>query len=165
MRILPWCHSRPQLEQRERIRQCRPLIFSARKVLRREPIEERKRLLAKLLRGSRSSIVLNEHYEEDGATSSHASLSSKRYQAYERYCLIFANSCWAEGLWNVIIAACRARFLFFPIERIRGDRNDRDRSYSRIGGGMNASMKASQFPCIHRMTIASSIVDHFLSAI
>ena len=29
--------------------------------LRREPIEERKRLLAKLLRGSRLSIVLNEH--------------------------------------------------------------------------------------------------------
>ena len=35
--------------------------------MRREPIEERKRLLAKLLRGCRSSIVLNEHYEEDGA--------------------------------------------------------------------------------------------------
>jgi bifunctional non-homologous end joining protein LigD len=35
--------------------------------LRREPIEERKRLLAKLLRGSHSSIQLNEHYEEDGA--------------------------------------------------------------------------------------------------
>jgi bifunctional non-homologous end joining protein LigD len=30
-------------------------------------IEERKRLLASLLRGSRLSIVLNEHYEEDGA--------------------------------------------------------------------------------------------------
>jgi ATP-dependent DNA ligase len=35
--------------------------------LRREPIEERKRLPAKLLKGSRLSIVLNEHYEEDGA--------------------------------------------------------------------------------------------------
>ena len=35
--------------------------------LRREPIEERKRLLAKLLRGSHLSIVLNEHFEEDGA--------------------------------------------------------------------------------------------------
>jgi bifunctional non-homologous end joining protein LigD len=35
--------------------------------LRREPIEERKRLLAKLLRGSNLSIVLNEHFEEDGA--------------------------------------------------------------------------------------------------
>jgi bifunctional non-homologous end joining protein LigD len=35
--------------------------------LRREPIEKRKALLAKLLRGSHSSIVLNEHYEEDGA--------------------------------------------------------------------------------------------------
>jgi bifunctional non-homologous end joining protein LigD len=34
--------------------------------LRREPIEERKQLLAKLLRGSHSSIVLNEYYEEDG---------------------------------------------------------------------------------------------------
>ncbi|MGC1233760.1 MAG: hypothetical protein WA838_03705, partial [Xanthobacteraceae bacterium] len=34
--------------------------------LRREPIEERKRLLAKLLRGSRLSIVLNEHFTEDG---------------------------------------------------------------------------------------------------
>src|ERR1700758_1494606 len=33
--------------------------------LRREPIEERKRLLAKLLRGSQLSIVLNEHFEED----------------------------------------------------------------------------------------------------
>jgi len=35
--------------------------------LRREPIEERKRLLAKLLRGSHLSIVFNEHFEEDGA--------------------------------------------------------------------------------------------------
>ena len=36
--------------------------------LRREPIETRKALLAKLLKGSHGSIVLNEHYEEDGAT-------------------------------------------------------------------------------------------------
>jgi bifunctional non-homologous end joining protein LigD len=35
--------------------------------LRREPIEQRKALLAKLLRGSKLSIVLNEHYDEDGA--------------------------------------------------------------------------------------------------
>jgi bifunctional non-homologous end joining protein LigD len=41
--------------------------------LRRKPIETRKALLAKLLRerrrfdGSHSSLVLNEHYEEDGA--------------------------------------------------------------------------------------------------
>jgi ATP dependent DNA ligase-like protein len=35
--------------------------------LRREPIEKRKALLAKVLRGSHLSIVLNEHYEEDGA--------------------------------------------------------------------------------------------------
>jgi bifunctional non-homologous end joining protein LigD len=40
------------------------------KDLRREPIEERKRLLAKLLRGSNLSIVLNEHFEEDGESSS-----------------------------------------------------------------------------------------------
>jgi len=37
------------------------------KDLRREPIEERKRLLTKLLKGSHVSIVLNEHFEEDGA--------------------------------------------------------------------------------------------------
>jgi hypothetical protein len=37
------------------------------KDLRREPIEERKRLLARLLRGSNLSIVLNETFEEDGA--------------------------------------------------------------------------------------------------
>jgi len=37
------------------------------KDLRREPIEERKRLLTKLLKGSHLSIVLNEHFEEDGA--------------------------------------------------------------------------------------------------
>jgi bifunctional non-homologous end joining protein LigD len=37
------------------------------KDLRREPIEERKRLLAKLLHGSHLSIVLNEHFEDDGA--------------------------------------------------------------------------------------------------
>jgi bifunctional non-homologous end joining protein LigD len=37
------------------------------KDLRRAPIEERKRLLAKLLRGSNLSIVLNEHFKEDGA--------------------------------------------------------------------------------------------------
>jgi bifunctional non-homologous end joining protein LigD len=37
------------------------------KDLRRHPIEERKRLLAKLLRGSHLSIVLNETFVEDGA--------------------------------------------------------------------------------------------------
>ena len=37
------------------------------KDLRRQPIEIRKSLLAKLLKGSHSSIVLNEHFEEDGA--------------------------------------------------------------------------------------------------
>jgi bifunctional non-homologous end joining protein LigD len=38
------------------------------KDLRREPIERRKTLLAQLLRGSHFlSIVLNEHFEEDGA--------------------------------------------------------------------------------------------------
>jgi bifunctional non-homologous end joining protein LigD len=35
--------------------------------LRREPIEKRKALLAKLLRGSNLSFVLNEHFDEDGA--------------------------------------------------------------------------------------------------
>jgi bifunctional non-homologous end joining protein LigD len=35
--------------------------------LRPKPIEERKALLAKLLRGSHSSIAFNEHFEEDGA--------------------------------------------------------------------------------------------------
>jgi bifunctional non-homologous end joining protein LigD len=35
--------------------------------LRREPIEVRKQALAKLLRGAHSSIVLNEHFEGDGA--------------------------------------------------------------------------------------------------
>jgi bifunctional non-homologous end joining protein LigD len=35
--------------------------------LRREPIEKRKVLLAKLLKEQQLSIVLNEHYEEDGA--------------------------------------------------------------------------------------------------
>jgi bifunctional non-homologous end joining protein LigD len=35
--------------------------------LRREPIEKRKGLLAKLLNGQKLSIVLNEHYDEDGA--------------------------------------------------------------------------------------------------
>jgi bifunctional non-homologous end joining protein LigD len=37
--------------------------------LRREPIERRKALLAKLLKGSQLSIVLNEHFVEDGAYS------------------------------------------------------------------------------------------------
>ena len=35
--------------------------------LRREPIEKRKAVLAKLLKGSHLSIVLNETFEEDGA--------------------------------------------------------------------------------------------------
>jgi bifunctional non-homologous end joining protein LigD len=35
--------------------------------LRRHAIEKRKDLLAKLLKGSHLSIVLNEHFEEDGA--------------------------------------------------------------------------------------------------
>jgi bifunctional non-homologous end joining protein LigD len=35
--------------------------------LRREPIEKRKALLAKLLKGQQMRIVLNEVYEEDGA--------------------------------------------------------------------------------------------------
>jgi len=34
--------------------------------LRREPIEERKRLLTKLLNGQQTSILLNEHFTEDG---------------------------------------------------------------------------------------------------
>src|SRR5215468_9168232 len=37
------------------------------KDLQREAIEKRKALLAKLLRGSNLSLVLNEHFEEDGA--------------------------------------------------------------------------------------------------
>src|SRR5262249_24356000 len=37
------------------------------KDLRPEPIEKRKALLAKLLRGAHLSITLNEHFEEDGA--------------------------------------------------------------------------------------------------
>jgi len=37
------------------------------KDLRREPLDERKALLAELLHGSHLSIVLNEHFEEDGA--------------------------------------------------------------------------------------------------
>jgi bifunctional non-homologous end joining protein LigD len=36
--------------------------------LRRQPIEIRKHLLAKLLKRSHLSIVLNEYFEEDGAT-------------------------------------------------------------------------------------------------
>jgi bifunctional non-homologous end joining protein LigD len=35
--------------------------------LRREPIEERKRMLAKLLKGAHLSIVLNDCFQEDGA--------------------------------------------------------------------------------------------------
>jgi bifunctional non-homologous end joining protein LigD len=35
--------------------------------LRREPIETRKALLAKLLKGQHVSIVLNEHFTDDGA--------------------------------------------------------------------------------------------------
>jgi bifunctional non-homologous end joining protein LigD len=34
--------------------------------LRRLPIEQRKALLAKLLRGAASSIALNEHFDGDG---------------------------------------------------------------------------------------------------
>jgi ATP-dependent DNA ligase len=34
--------------------------------LRRHPIEKRKDLLAQLLNGSNLSVVLNEHFEEDG---------------------------------------------------------------------------------------------------
>lgn len=37
------------------------------KDLRRKPIETRKALLAKLLKGQQTSIVLNEYYEEEGA--------------------------------------------------------------------------------------------------
>jgi bifunctional non-homologous end joining protein LigD len=36
------------------------------RVLRREPLETRKALLTKLLKGQQTSIVLNEHYEDDG---------------------------------------------------------------------------------------------------
>lgn len=37
------------------------------KDLRRAPLEERKAMLAKLLKGAHSSIVLNQHFEADGA--------------------------------------------------------------------------------------------------
>jgi hypothetical protein len=60
-------HSRPQLEQRERIRRCRSLIFCQPGSYCGASQSRNASLLAKLLRGSRSSIVLNEHYEEDGA--------------------------------------------------------------------------------------------------
>ena len=40
---------------------------AGRKDSRREPIEKRKALLAKLLRDSHLNIVFNEHLEEDGA--------------------------------------------------------------------------------------------------
>jgi bifunctional non-homologous end joining protein LigD len=43
-----------------------PLVLLQR-ILRRKPIETRKALLAKLLNGWHLSLVLNEHYEEDGA--------------------------------------------------------------------------------------------------
>jgi bifunctional non-homologous end joining protein LigD len=36
--------------------------------LRRQPIEKRKELLAKLLKGSHLSVVLNEHFNEGGAS-------------------------------------------------------------------------------------------------
>jgi len=39
------------------------------KDLRRKPIQTRKALLAKLLKGQQMSIVLNEYYEEDGAVA------------------------------------------------------------------------------------------------
>jgi bifunctional non-homologous end joining protein LigD len=42
------------------------------KDLRRQPIEIRKHLLAKLLKGSHLSIVLNEHFDEDGESVSRA---------------------------------------------------------------------------------------------
>jgi hypothetical protein len=45
--------------------------------LRRQPVEERKRLLAKLLRGSNLSIALNEYFEEDGATRIPRSLQAR----------------------------------------------------------------------------------------
>jgi bifunctional non-homologous end joining protein LigD len=35
--------------------------------LRRQPIEERKRALRRLLRGKRSGLVINDHFEEGGA--------------------------------------------------------------------------------------------------
>jgi hypothetical protein len=40
---------------------------------------------------------------------------------------------WAEGLRNVIIAARLARLLLLPAQRIRSDRDDRDRSQCGIG--------------------------------
>lgn len=45
----------------------RLLMASGGRDLRREPIERRKALLAKLLKGAHLSIILNEHFEEDGA--------------------------------------------------------------------------------------------------
>jgi bifunctional non-homologous end joining protein LigD len=44
------------------------LIEPEGKDLRRLPIESRKRMLSKLVRGPRPGIVLNEHYEGDGET-------------------------------------------------------------------------------------------------
>ena len=45
--------------------------------LRQQPIEDRKQRLATLLRGAHSTIVLNEHYEGDGATGMPASSVAK----------------------------------------------------------------------------------------
>ena len=60
--------------------------------LRRRPIEERKALLTKLLKGSHLSIGLNEHFEEDGESVYRAAcqlgcegiVSKRRGSAYRR---------------------------------------------------------------------------------
>lgn len=49
--------------------------------MRREPIEKRKAPLAKLLKGSHLSLVLNEHYDDDGPRSVQAGLRGDRLEA------------------------------------------------------------------------------------
>ena len=62
-----WSHTRRGAADCGEYREAAGLLELNGRDLRRRPIEDRKGLLTQLLRGSNPSIVLNEHYEEDGA--------------------------------------------------------------------------------------------------
>ena len=95
--------------------------------LRRQPIEKRKRLLAKLLRGPRSSVVLNEHYEEDGA-------------------IVFREACrlGCEGIVSKRLGSPYRSGRCPPMGQ--GQEPESARSHTRGGGGLGA-LKVWQ-PCV-----------------
>jgi bifunctional non-homologous end joining protein LigD len=109
------------------------------KDLRRQPIEERKQLLAKLLRGSNLSIVLNEIFEEDGAN-------------------VFREACklGCEGIVSKRLGSPLSLGAFSSLGE--GQKSESAGRHARGGGGLAEIIKTYVPPKV--LTTATSMVAH-----